>query len=173
MFVSHHNSAGMTAFIRCSKIPLLVEHDFIFEDGHLAVWTIAEIATTIVAASIPALRVLYLDHRPSGRRHKSYAMSTFDGTFPFNIKNGLSRTDTVITSANGKCRNGAKPKDFCPEAAEFGSDSDGKIVQVQTITVDYDLPSLRASRLGTGPKPRQTAGFEVDNVPPKAKLPEP
>jgi len=100
-------------------------------------------------------------------------MSTFDGTFPSNIKNGLSRTATIITSANRKCRGGIKPKVFCPEAAEFGSDSDGKIVQVQTITVDYDIQSVRASRMGTGPKPGQTVGFDVDDVPPKAKLPEP
>ncbi|KAK8850889.1 hypothetical protein PGQ11_013368 [Apiospora arundinis] len=167
--------AGVTAFIRCSKIPLLAEQDFTYEDGHLAIWTIAEITTTIIAASIPALRVFYRDHRPSGNRRKSYVMSTFDGTFPSNIKNGLSRTATIITSANRKCRNGTKPKNFCPEAAEFGSDSDGKIVQVQTITVDYDIQSLRASRMGTGPKPGQTVGFDVDSTvpPPKAKLPEP
>ncbi|KAK8064486.1 hypothetical protein PG994_007124 [Apiospora phragmitis] len=168
--------AGATAFIRCSKIPLLAKPDLSFEDGHLAIWTITEITTTIVAASIPVLRVFYRDIRPSYGRRKSYIMSTFDGTFPSasNIKHGLSRTATIITSANRKCRNGKnKPQQFCPEAAEFGSDSDGKIVQVQTVTVDYDVQSLRSSRLGLGPKPGQTAGFDVDALPPRAKLPEP
>ena len=126
--------------------------------------------------------MLYRDIRPLHNRRKSYVMSTFDGTFPSaSLKHGLSRTATIITSANRKCRDGgkrsnskrSKPKDFCPEAAEYGSDSEGKIVQVQTITVDYDVQTLRASRMGTGPKPGQTAGFDVDAVPPKAKLPEP
>ncbi|KAK7961708.1 uncharacterized protein PG986_002533 [Apiospora aurea] len=167
--------AGATAFIRCSKIPLLAEPDFTFEDGHLAIWTITEITTTIIAASIPTMRIFYRDIRPKayGRR-KSYVMSTFDGTFPSSVKHGLSRTATIITSANRKCRGSNKqPKQFCPEATEYGSDSEGKIVQVQTITVNYDVRSMRASRLETGPKPGPTAGFDVDAVPPKAKLPEP
>lgn len=147
----------------------------------MAIWTIAEITTTIIAASIPVLRVLYRDIRPAHNRRKSYVMSTFDGTFPSaSLKHGLSRTATIITSANRKCRDGkrsnsrsSKPWDFCPEAAEYGSDSEGKIVQVQTITIDYDVQTLRQSRMGTGTKPGQTVGFDVDAVPPKAKLPEP
>ncbi|KAK7987037.1 hypothetical protein PG988_002025 [Apiospora saccharicola] len=184
--------AGVTAFIRASKVPSLAAPDSTFHDGQLTVWTIAEITTTIIAASIPVLRILYRDIRPSNRR-RSYVMSTFDGTFPgASLRHGLSRTATIITSANRKSRDGSKrsnssrskrsnrpPKEFCPEAAEYGSESEGKIVQVQTITVDYDVQTLRQSRmglglgLGTGPKAGQTVGFDVDAVPPKAKLPEP
>ncbi|KAK8121730.1 hypothetical protein PG984_010400 [Apiospora sp. TS-2023a] len=173
--------AGVTAFVRASQVPSLATPDFTYEDGHLVVWTIAEITTTIIAASIPVLRILYRDIRPSNRR-RSYVMSTFDGTFPSaSLRQGLSRTATIITS---RCRDGGKrsnssrsnrPKDFCPEAAEYGSESEGKIVQVQTITIDYDVETLRQSRLGLGmgPKAGQTVGFDVDAVPPKAKLPEP
>ncbi|KAK8073010.1 hypothetical protein PG996_006358 [Apiospora saccharicola] len=130
--------AGVTAFIRASKVPSLAAPDSTFHDGQLTVWTIAEITTTIIAASIPPRR--QQEEQQQQEQEEQQA-----------------------------------PKEFCPEAAEYGSESEGKIVQVQTITVDYDVQTLRQSRmgLGTGPKAGQTVGFDVDAVPPKAKLPEP
>lgn len=64
--------------MRCLKIPLLLTDDFTFESGQLSIWSAAEIATTIMAASIPVLR-LWLKTMVSV--HSKYHLSSADGTF--------------------------------------------------------------------------------------------
>ncbi|KAK3689145.1 hypothetical protein B0T22DRAFT_380612 [Podospora appendiculata] len=66
--------AGCTAFIKCSKIPTILTSDFTYDGYILIMWGSAEVAITIMAASIPVLRVLIRDvgmvtRRPySGKR---------------------------------------------------------------------------------------------------------
>ncbi|KAK5654080.1 hypothetical protein OQA88_7761 [Cercophora sp. LCS_1] len=50
--------AAVTAFIKCSRIPTMFGGDFTYEGVSLVTWGAAETATTIMAASIPMLRVL-------------------------------------------------------------------------------------------------------------------
>lgn len=64
--------------MRCLKIPLLLTDDFTFESGQLSIWSAAEIATTIMATSIPVLR-LWLKTIVSV--HSRYQLSSADGTF--------------------------------------------------------------------------------------------
>lgn len=64
--------------MRCLKIPLLLTDDFTFESGQLSIWSAAEIATTIMATSIPVLR-LWLKTIVSV--HSRYHLSSADGTF--------------------------------------------------------------------------------------------
>lgn len=64
--------------MRCLKIPLLLTDDFTFESGQLSIWSAAEIATTIMATSIPVLR-LWLKTIVSV--HSRYHLSSNDGTF--------------------------------------------------------------------------------------------
>jgi len=64
--------------MRCLKIPLLLTDDFTFESGQLSIWSAAEIATTIMATSIPVLR-LWLKTIVSV--HSRYHLSSTDGTF--------------------------------------------------------------------------------------------
>ncbi|KAI7774040.1 integral membrane protein [Diaporthe eres] len=70
--------AGATSIMRCLKIPLLLTDDFTFESGQLSIWSAAEIATTIMATSIPVLR-LWLKTIVSV--HSRYHLSSNDGTF--------------------------------------------------------------------------------------------
>ncbi|KKY36929.1 putative integral membrane protein [Diaporthe ampelina] len=70
--------AGATSIMRCLKIPLLLTDDFTFESGQLSIWSAAEIATTIMATSIPVLR-LWLKTIVSV--HSRYHLSSADGTF--------------------------------------------------------------------------------------------
>lgn len=92
--------------MRCLKIPLLLTDDFTFESGQLSIWSAAEIATTIMATSIPVLR-LWLKKIVSvhSRYHLSSADGTFDGRGVLNHQQHQQRskmstmaTTTTITS---------------------------------------------------------------------------
>ncbi|KAK3317380.1 hypothetical protein B0T19DRAFT_434879 [Cercophora scortea] len=60
--------AGCTAFIKCSKIPTILNGDFTYNGYILIMWGSAEVAITIMAASIPVLRVLIRDVGMGTRR---------------------------------------------------------------------------------------------------------
>ncbi|KAI1089772.1 hypothetical protein F5B19DRAFT_495057 [Rostrohypoxylon terebratum] len=57
--------AGATAIVKCYYLQKPHGEDFFYEGGNLVIWGSAEIATTIMAASIPVLRVLVRDIRES------------------------------------------------------------------------------------------------------------
>ncbi|KAI1204556.1 uncharacterized protein F4807DRAFT_454604 [Annulohypoxylon truncatum] len=50
--------AGVTAIIKCTKFQVLRSEEFADDVFELSIWSVAEIATTIMAASIPVLRAL-------------------------------------------------------------------------------------------------------------------
>lgn len=64
--------------MRCQKTPLLLTGDFTFESGQLSIWSAAEIATTIMATSIPVLRLWV---KTIVSVHSQYHLSSSDGTF--------------------------------------------------------------------------------------------
>ncbi|KAI3392869.1 hypothetical protein diail_5044 [Diaporthe ilicicola] len=96
--------AGATSIMRCQKIPLLLTADFTFESGQLSIWSAAEIATTIMAASIPVLR-LWVKTMVSV--HSRYHLSSGDGGGTWDSGRGgmlhhqqsqASKMTTTITS---------------------------------------------------------------------------
>lgn len=86
--------------MRCLKIPLLLTQDFTFESGQLSIWSAAEIATTIMATSIPVLR-LWLKQIVSvhSRYHLSSADDgTFDGRGALNRRQNAKMTTMATTT---------------------------------------------------------------------------
>ncbi|KAL8366882.1 hypothetical protein RB595_005042 [Gaeumannomyces hyphopodioides] len=61
--------AGTTAFVKSAQIPALAKGDFTYDGFGLVVWSICEVAMTIIAACIPVLRVLVRDVKTLTRRH--------------------------------------------------------------------------------------------------------
>ncbi|KAH8889260.1 hypothetical protein GQ53DRAFT_690401 [Thozetella sp. PMI_491] len=56
--------AGMTAFIKASKVPTMGSNNFTYEGAGLVLWASAEIGTTIIGCCIPMLRaLLYEAHK--------------------------------------------------------------------------------------------------------------
>ncbi|XXG96026.1 hypothetical protein Hte_002303 [Hypoxylon texense] len=53
--------AGATAIVKCYYLQNLYSVDFFYDGGNLAIWGAAEVSTTIMASSIPVLRVLVRD----------------------------------------------------------------------------------------------------------------
>ncbi|KAI1849113.1 hypothetical protein JX266_005074 [Neoarthrinium moseri] len=108
--------AGATSILRCIKIKLVEEDDFTYRSGELAIWTVAEIATTIMAASIPVLRVhvrkivtVHADvaattsnHPGNDTYNNPYHRSAADGTFLRNLRIASKGSEhrTVITSGH-------------------------------------------------------------------------
>ncbi|KKA29668.1 hypothetical protein TD95_001364 [Thielaviopsis punctulata] len=62
--------AATTAFIKASKIPSLSSGDFTYYGAELVIWSAAEVGTTVMAASIPILRVL-ITHMKTSYVHNS------------------------------------------------------------------------------------------------------
>ncbi|KAB5585117.1 hypothetical protein GE09DRAFT_15318 [Coniochaeta sp. 2T2.1] len=68
--------AGCTAFVKSAKIPLLADGDFTFQGYNLAAWGAAEVATTIMASSIPVLRVLIREVKATVTNRRLYGRSS-------------------------------------------------------------------------------------------------
>ncbi|KAI1381066.1 hypothetical protein F4677DRAFT_440283 [Hypoxylon crocopeplum] len=60
--------AGVTAIVKCTKFRVLESDEFADNVFDLSIWSAAEIATTVMAASIPVLRALVREVTGSSRR---------------------------------------------------------------------------------------------------------
>ncbi|SPN96642.1 uncharacterized protein DNG_00163 [Cephalotrichum gorgonifer] len=128
--------AGATAFIKCAKIPLLVGADFNFKGWELVAWGVTETAVTIIAASIPVLRVLV-------RRLRSSAGGRYDspGGYCVNSDSTTAHRATamhgaVITISGGK---GARRWGECSESMrsfELAEGVGSKIVRTSEVRIE-------------------------------------
>ncbi|PHH54867.1 hypothetical protein CFIMG_001264RA [Ceratocystis fimbriata CBS 114723] len=64
--------AGVSAFIKASYLPVLAVPDFNYDGSHLVIWGIAETSVTIMAASIPVMRVLVREVVSTGGGNSGY-----------------------------------------------------------------------------------------------------
>ncbi|PKS06304.1 hypothetical protein jhhlp_007052 [Lomentospora prolificans] len=145
--------AGITAFVKCAKIPLLVGKDFTFFGWELVAWGSAETAMTIIACSIPVLRVLVRTIRSSAERHYntgSYAMQmpnnpqqpgTAAGHTTLGKRSAIR--NAVVTITGGKPKLGlGKRQPECSESMKsfemqaMGPDRKSKILQTNEIRIE-------------------------------------
>lgn len=120
--------AGATGIVRVTTIPLLARADFTYEGGRLAIWSVAEIATTIMAASVPVLRPLVMHpsalsslpegtttrlrsssssfHRRRRSRGNPYRQSADDGTFflkpPPRLYGAAAHATSTVCTSEGR-----------------------------------------------------------------------
>ncbi|KAL5601425.1 hypothetical protein BROUX41_002588 [Berkeleyomyces rouxiae] len=139
--------AGVSAFIKASYLPVLASADFNYEGSHLVVWGIAETAVTIMAASIPVMRVLIREVVSTGGGNSGY-----NQTDPENMHNnrGLGTTSNAYamhdTSSNDSS-NGGKPRSSFSNAissiSSLKSSNKTKIPDVYGMTniSERSLPS--------------------------------
>ncbi|KAK4167023.1 hypothetical protein QBC43DRAFT_349847 [Cladorrhinum sp. PSN259] len=84
--------AGVTAFVKASKILTLGGKNFTYQGTALLAWTAAEISTTIIASCIPVLRVLFRELRDgSVRRHRWHGIVTYKLSHSGGTSSGRSR----------------------------------------------------------------------------------
>ncbi|KAK4214934.1 hypothetical protein QBC37DRAFT_439838 [Rhypophila decipiens] len=84
--------AGGAAIVKCSKIPVMLDGDFTYEGHHLIIWGSAEVAITIMAASIPVLRVLVRELREATtRRRYGYGVDMESGAASGSNRNAVAQ----------------------------------------------------------------------------------
>ncbi|KAL2105713.1 hypothetical protein VUR80DRAFT_7862 [Thermomyces stellatus] len=136
--------AGSAAFVKCAKIPLLTGPDF--NCWELIVWGTAETAITIVASSIPVLRVLIHHLRSSDE-----GCYEVHGSCP--IYSGGAHADgaamhgAVITISGGKVRGRAES---CESLRSFEMETGvaGKIVRTNEVKVEVQDREEQGSGVG-------------------------
>lgn len=102
------SSAGCTSIMRAITVPTLNGSDYSYQSGQLFIWTGAELATTIVAASIPILRALVSELR-TGRNSENTELNTFKS---MGERGGIQVTrTTIITRTASKAERARKMQD--------------------------------------------------------------
>ncbi|ROV91508.1 hypothetical protein VMCG_09430 [Cytospora schulzeri] len=169
--------AGVTSIVRAVEVPSLYAEDYTYEASKLLIWTAAELATTIIATSIPVLRALlrdivtssYRNRGPSGNRYSNtFKSSAYVGhsrsrseSFP---RSGPGTTVAICTSTSQKQKrsgslaniyeNGESVTSLilqpspASDGKEFGLEHGG-ILKTDVITVNYDTRSVKSSNTGS------------------------
>ncbi|ORY70321.1 uncharacterized protein BCR38DRAFT_332542 [Pseudomassariella vexata] len=161
--------AGATSIVRAIKVPQVQSYDFTFESGNLSIWTVAEIATTIMATCIPVLRVLV--HRVVSPNRNCYRHSGVDVAFV--SKHNTTHTTPIICNARQQHHGGTgtltgtKTKDSHEsddeERAIGGVDATaGGIVRVATVRIDYDRRSKIGAQVALD---EASPDFEMERLP--------
>lgn len=173
-------SAAMTSVFRAIHIPAIYSNDYTYDESELFVWTAAELATTIIAASIPILRALLRNIVNSTQHTRRTGVNTFkNGTY---MCSTVSRSQSYrkmesemiaahkVKGGNGNLasisENGESVSSLVMTPAH-SLEKDrlhGGIMKTEEITVDYD----RRSRQGTEDRHGENAmlGFELQEVSP-------
>ncbi|KAG8160809.1 hypothetical protein KVR01_009073 [Diaporthe batatas] len=144
--------AGATSIMRCVTIPLMTD-DFTSESGQLSIWSAAEIATTIIAASIPMLRLWTKTMvRAHSRYHISSADGTFDGRGVLNQQQQRSKmtmmaTTTTITSGGNDMVRKASSKRGRTKLADLGWASRSSS---ESVDVEGDAFGAHVDRAAVG-----------------------
>lgn len=162
--------------MRAVYLPSLFADDYTWDESSLFIWTATELATTIIAASIPVLRpllrhIVVSANRRDGRtgvtntfktgtyvcsavgRAQSYRRMDGD-TMSQKTKGGIHLDDI---SEDGERLSGSSTKSF-----ENGRDLDG-IMKTEEVQVQYARKGSNANELDQAGNPG--FGFELDEVP--------
>ncbi|KAK4223848.1 hypothetical protein QBC38DRAFT_548146 [Podospora fimiseda] len=126
--------AGITAIIKTTMVPRMLSDDF--ADGiDLWIWNIAEVSVTVIAASIPMLRVLVRDAKTSRQYHSGYIKET-------GVSGNRSRMVTIQSKAarmNSETEMHKMGDDRSDRSILAGNEKKNcGIVQVVDFTVKYD-----------------------------------
>lgn len=143
--------AGIAALVKTAMLPRLYEPD-IYEGVQLMIWDTVEIAVTIIAASLPVLRVLIRDVRStkgatygpgpsalaSGSRFRvSKFASKLDKTQQDSINDNLNSSGRRNSQTQGDNRS---DKSILGEVME---PQDGAIMRTDTVRVEFDKRKSR------------------------------
>ncbi|CAJ2511703.1 Uu.00g073280.m01.CDS01 [Anthostomella pinea] len=125
--------AAITSILKCTYIVTLEGNDFLYEGVHLLIWSTAETATTIIAASIPVLRVLFLEMRSSNGRY--YEHSSANGTKK--PRQGRTGNNTVTVTATGRPRTTQFSKDDDSDRSILHGTGIGKITKTDEVRIHF------------------------------------
>ncbi|KAI5925152.1 hypothetical protein F4810DRAFT_700311 [Camillea tinctor] len=155
--------AGATGIVKCTKLQILTGSDITRNVFDLAIWSVAEIATTIMAATIPVLRALVREATGTNGRPgcpvKYIKSLSREVTSKVRTHHGGSNVTTISAA-----RLSRSP---CPPNDDNNSDSDilqpisleGGIVKMEEVHIqygykeDYDNMVFELDRVDRNPRP--------------------
>nr|ALM31983.1 decarboxylase_GME6026 [Daldinia eschscholzii IFB-TL01] len=147
--------AGITSIVKCTKFSVLRNDDFGDSVFELAIWSVAEIATTIMAASIPVLRCALM-HEAAGSIRLTRPL-TFIRDRSQKVASKV-RSNNPSLSASRRSKMVMSPDNFVSEErAALGSEDgipkmDGSHVQLTRNGVDDAIdPELERGSLSDPP----------------------
>lgn len=184
----------MTSIVRAVEVPSLYATDYTYEASRLLIWTAAELATTIIATSIPVLRALLRDIVSSSYRNRGPAGNRYSNTFKSATYLGNSRSRpesfprtgpgtsiAICTSTSQKQKgsgslaniyeNGESATSLilqpspASDGKEFGLEHGG-ILKTEIITVNYDTRSVKSGNTARSSGPDTLQGIELQQVAP-------
>ncbi|KAK4128873.1 hypothetical protein N657DRAFT_560674 [Parathielavia appendiculata] len=130
--------AGGTAFVKCAKLPELEYGDPTYYAADVAIWATAETATTIMAASLPVLRVLLQYVKSSARKYSSerYGPSG-DASHVKGTRATRGATTTVTVTRNGPRSHAIKDDDSDKSILDRPVGGGNQIVQTNEYIVEF------------------------------------
>ncbi|KAK4249010.1 hypothetical protein C7999DRAFT_39861 [Corynascus novoguineensis] len=139
--------AGITGLVKASQIPRMLSDDFA-NGVELWLWGNAETAVTIIAASIPMLRVMIRDAANSRRAHG------FTGYFSDNNGLGSLKQTRIVTITSGPMASDAEvEKQINDNDSDKGmlDDSHGEILKMGAMVHKHDFQVQYNSWRDPGP----------------------
>ncbi|KAI1799355.1 hypothetical protein F4811DRAFT_109772 [Daldinia bambusicola] len=145
--------AGITSIVKCTKFGVLRNNNFGDDIFELAIWSVAEIATTIMAASIPVLRCALM-HEASSMRLGHPVTFVRDRTHEIASR---ARGNQLSLSASRRSKMVNSPDNFVNDGrAALGTvGSDHRILNMNEVDVQ-----------STGKGADDTVDFELERIPP-------
>ncbi|KAJ0143629.1 hypothetical protein CTA2_1251 [Colletotrichum tanaceti] len=142
--------AGATAIVKCTAIPTLLSGDFTYDGSDLVIWGTCESGVTIMAASIPVLRVLVRDVASTARKYYGSSGAHTDGSRFGHGGSGITRSNTVTVTTTSSQKGSVRRKwdklaDDRSDKSMFEVEPElefGKIVRTNEVVVRYDTRSV-------------------------------
>lgn len=121
--------------MRAITVPTLTGSDYTYQAGLLFIWTAAEIACTIVAASIPILRVMFREIRT---RYPGVTELNTIKSMGLRLEGGGIQVtkETIISRSMSKAERGRRSN---------RDDQDGLLTPLTPLTPGADIPLVCAS----------------------------
>ncbi|KAK4105421.1 hypothetical protein N658DRAFT_503567 [Parathielavia hyrcaniae] len=130
--------AGGTAFVKCSKLQRLEWGDPTYYGAEISIWATAETATTIMAASIPVLRVLLQYFKSSARKYSSERYGPSGDASHVKGTRGTRGATTTVTATRNPTRSHAlKDDDSDKSILDRPMGRSNQIVQTNEYIVEF------------------------------------
>lgn len=142
--------AGVACVVKTAYLPLIgTWADFTYNIADVLIWAMTESAITIVAASIPFMRLMMKDITSRGAsRDQSYGNT---GSYRLADRPGMGRnmgTKTAIkaqTNVYGKATSHVKSDDESDKSILRDAKDNGRITQTNEVTIAYSESGYDAS----------------------------
>ncbi|KAI1339939.1 hypothetical protein F5Y15DRAFT_415364 [Xylariaceae sp. FL0016] len=131
--------AGATAIAKCVYLQVLASGDFFYDGAGLVIWGTAEAATTIMAASVPVLRVLVSEIRSSNGPYYDRS-GTNGGDTTRRTRHVRGDLNTTTVTAHGRAHELNSKDDDSDKSILYGTGL-GRITKTAEVQIQFESRS--------------------------------